>query len=219
MSEINDQPYRRLFPRKIVTCNGVAVKKGRFVVDRGERFSEIKDHLVTPARNRVNCGETVVEIGTGWGVTATVLARQVGPDGAVHTYEAAREMAERASETLRLNEVANRVQIHNRPVAATKDVWGEPTTEPLPVSELPECDVLVLDCEGAECDILPALEQRPRMIIVESHEQFGCPSDEIVATLRGHNYSVKADRVANPEHDCRGLVAVTSGSMSGGESE
>ena len=43
-------------------------------------------------------------------------------------------------------------------------------------ADLPECDVLALDCEGAEIVILRNLKFRPRAIAVESHGIYGAPS-------------------------------------------
>jgi hypothetical protein len=42
----------------------------------------------------------------------------------------------------------------------------------LPPSELPPCNVLELDCEGAEVEILREMNIQPRVILVETHDHF-----------------------------------------------
>jgi len=51
------------------------------------------------------------------------------------------------------------------------DTFGEPVDRRVRPTELPDCDVLVLDCEGSEVEILQDLGPDPREIVVESHAE------------------------------------------------
>lgn len=44
-----------------------------------------------------------------------------------------------------------------------------PGDSKIPPSELPDCDVLAIDCDGCELDVLDGIEITPRTIIVEHH--------------------------------------------------
>ena len=56
--------------------------------------------------------------------------------------------------------------------------------------ELPDCDVLNMDCEGAELPILEHMTVRPRVILVETHSQFGSPKQKILELLDNKGYDV-----------------------------
>lgn len=58
--------------------------------------------------------------------------------------------------------------------------------------ELPPCDVLEMDCEGAETAILSELEIQPRTIIVEAHWNI----NEIKSNLAELGYSIVSEMLA-----------------------
>ena len=75
-------------------------------------------------------------------------------------------------------------------------------------SELRDCEVLVLDCEGAERDILNQRDlNRPRVIIVETHSYLGSPEDVIEDLLRDAGYQVVTREV---EHEAKGVSILTA---------
>jgi hypothetical protein len=73
-------------------------------------------------------------------------------------------------------------------------------TKKIDVEDLPECDVLEMDCEGAEKEILKKLQIKPRVIIVETHPDFESPPSEIKSILISMNYKVlkTIDRLSVP---------------------
>jgi len=78
-------------------------------------------------------------------------------------------------------------------------VYGEANSaERCSPQELPECDVLELDCEGAEAEILRSIEIRPRVLLVETHGFRGAPTDEVDELLRGMGYTTTNLGVAEP---------------------
>lgn len=126
--------------------------------------------LCRSLRRNVFKGDTVVVVGGGLGVTATVAAEAAGASGTVTVFEGARNMVEHIEETVALNEPAADVTIVNGIVASMRQLEGSGAgVSMIPPSALPACDVLELDCEGAETEILSSLDNRPRTIIVETH--------------------------------------------------
>jgi hypothetical protein len=84
----------------------------------------------------------------------------------------------------------------------------------VPPSELPECDVLELDCEGAEIMILRNMRLRPRVIAVETHGVNGAPSKLVTEILEQLDYAVEDYGIAEPrvaqeceDYDIRVLLA------------
>jgi hypothetical protein len=173
--------------------------------------------LVTALGRHLREGERVVVIGGGYGVTAVTAARAVGRTGSVVCYEAVAERVADLETALRLNRVETPVQVEHAIVAHAislyGDGWDAPVVSP---AELPECDVLEMDCEGAELEILAGLRIRPRLIIVETHGVFGAPTAEVRRLLEGLAYRVEDVGVAEvipeqarycSENDVRVLVA------------
>lgn len=193
---------RPRLPRRTVDYNGVTVRGARYfdsvvpweTLDRPSYESGI----VTALESTANAGDSVVIVGGGWGVSSVAAASLVGYNGSVQTFEAATEAVERVHETLALNGVDDRVSVTNAVVAEEISTRGSTEDVPtIPPEELPECDILVLDCEGAEYSILPDLASAPRVVIVETHGFLGAPSDEVQLLLEDRGYSVVANRVAD----------------------
>ena len=167
--------------------------------------------LTEGVRALVHAGDRVVIVGGGWGVTAVLHGRAVGEHGQVTVFEGSLPFVERVEETVRLAGLTN-VQIVHAVVGAAIDVWDD---EPLPelVSEVPMCDVLELDCEGAELQILSTLDHRPRAIAVETHGWLGAPSDEAGSVLCELGYEIKSAVPSDKSdhsrrHDCMVLLAL-----------
>lgn len=83
-----------------------------------------------------------------------------------------------------------------------------PTLEP---SALPECEVLELDCEGAEVGIIKNLNIRPRMIFVEVHPtKLTTDATEVNEQLKQKGYHIVSYRTHNgdeiSEHTYRNLL-------------
>lgn len=197
--------YRRvirpLTPRtgELARFNGVPVRELRL----GDRLA---DWRLPASANRPDCEGVLLQkirenleehqeatiIGGGWGVSSVIAARQVGRSGSVEVIEASEKMVERIEETLRLSGLEDHVTVTLGAVGSRRRVWhGSEDIRKLPVSELPVCDALVMDCEGAELSIIRHLKQKPPMVIVETHGCFGASSEEVVASLEERGYQIR----------------------------
>lgn len=189
--------------------NGVAVQDGQSrLLDRLCPWrSPARPHyewaLVNGLHRHVRPGTHVVIVGGGWGVSAVHAARHTGSAGQVTVYEGARRQVEHCRETMRHNGVADRVTVHHALVGPAVDLHGAPdgAAQVAPES-LPPCDLLALDCEGAETEILRGLSHRPRVLLVETHGLFGAPSDAIWHLLEERSYTVLSKTLAelHPVH-------------------
>jgi hypothetical protein len=95
---------------------------------------------------------------------------------------------------------------------AEPTVVGAPAIAP---DELPSCDVLELDCEGAELDILERMTIQPRALVVEAHGVFGAPTETVRRVIESRGYQVLWVRLAEERlhdlheaQDVRVLVAL-----------
>jgi hypothetical protein len=77
-------------------------------------------------------------------------------------------------------------------------VYGVGLGSIVPANKLPECDVLELDCEGAELDILRSMTISPRVILVETHGLYGSSSQEVDRQLTSLGYKTSNLGVAEP---------------------
>lgn len=116
-------------------------------------------------------GDRVVIVGGGDGATALTAAKKVGRTGSVTIYEGGDRAARQMGERLKMEGVAAICCVHHAIVGPEIDVYGGDASDALVVApeDLPDCDILELDCEGSEIDILRTLRIRPRAIIVEIH--------------------------------------------------
>jgi hypothetical protein len=171
--------------------------------------------LMQGLKSAVRPGDFVVVVGGGLGVTVTEAAKLAGAEGRVLCYEGSPAHARRVARTAAMNGVAARVRVECATVGAAIGVYvgeGEEMGPILAPESLPACDVLELDCEGAELGILGAMTIRPRSVLVEAHGRLGAPSREVRAALDGLGYCVGDLGVAEPRlaelceaHDVRVL--------------
>ena len=156
--------------------------------------------LVQGLREIIKTGDRIVIVGGGLGVTATVAALCVGPSGSVECFEASEQHVGFARQTAARNNV-NNVTVRHAVIAKSIAVYGSGSDlgTILPPSQLPPCDVLELDCEGAEVDIVRELVIQPRPILVETHGLYGAPTDLVASLLRERGYLVSHRGVADPE--------------------
>ena len=176
--------------RKIAVFNGVAVRGASFY-SKTDIFPKHEDELISAIRNYIKNGEKVLVIGGGSGASTVVVAHQVGNTGSVIAYEGNRNSFARSKETINLNKVDDRVEIHHaiieKPVYLLGEIGDPPT---IPAKDFPDCDALVMDCEGAELPILQNIEIRPRLIIVEAHPLLNSPKEEIIKLLDELGYEI-----------------------------
>ncbi|MEO8668573.1 MAG: FkbM family methyltransferase [Bauldia sp.] len=155
--------------------------------------------LVTALRQNVRGGDRVVIVGGGFGVTVAVAALASAPAGTVICFEGGAEQVANVRETAIRNGVAERVTVLHAVVGPAAKVYGAATgaTRVAP-EDLPECDLLELDCEGAEVAILTGMTIRPPIILVETHGLYGAPTAATRDLLRSNGYEVSDLGVAEP---------------------
>jgi len=176
--------------RKIAVYNGVAIRNSPLL----NKIDVNPDHeaqLIAAIRRYVENGETAVIVGGGTGPSTVVTAHQVGQKGSVTTFEAVEKLIKIIRETVDLNKVDDRVTIHHAIVEKPIYLPGEQGRTPLlPASKLPQCNALIMDCEGAELPILQNIKIRPRIIIVETHKHFGASEEKVGKVLTDLNYQI-----------------------------
>jgi tRNA G37 N-methylase Trm5 len=134
-------------------------------------------------------------IGAGFGVSTIEAARNVGETGSVVAYEANRERFEKAKETISINGLSDRVDMRHRAIGPPSGDLNFDGVNQTDLASLGEYDVIEMDCEGAELQILREIQVRPRVFIVETHQDkdwTGYNSIETIENLlQDAGYSVK----------------------------
>lgn len=200
----------------IITYNGVESPQRVSVLDRiipkytghldnpGYEFAEI-DAIRTYCRE----GDKVVIIGAGRGITPTIAANSVGKEGEILAYEASADWISPAHRTIQYNNVSDQISIHHKIIGKAEHVSGKiGSASTLSPDELPNCDYLEIDCEGAEELILEGMNISPRIISVETHETRGVSHSKVIELLENRGYEIvnKTDKTDQFE-GLRHLVA------------
>jgi len=170
-----------------------------------ERYKHLNVDLL---RETVRPGDDVVVVGGGFGVTTVAAAEAAGPSGSVTAYEASDKRSRVLERTVELNSVDN-VTVRQAIVGTAVDVEGQATgATVVDPAALSAADVLEMDCEGAELDILRALDPGPRRVVVETHPDRDAPTELVVRELESMGYQIAEKR---PDPGSGGiLVAVRS---------
>jgi hypothetical protein len=184
----------------------------------GEAAEDQPDYeatLVAGLSEMVGPGDRVVIVGGGLGVTAVIAALRTGASGSVQCFEGSKQHVRFVQQTAARNRVVN-ISVHHAVVAKSISVYSTVSDmgAVLPPSQLPPCDVLQLDCEGAEVEILRELSIRPRAILVETHGLYGAPTDLVASLLAKCGYVVSHRGVAEPrvgEHCTKNDIQVLLG--------
>lgn len=162
----------------------------------------------------VRPGDAVVVVGGGSGLTAIVAAQlSAGPGGSVVCYEGARARVQYVQEAAVLN-CAESLRVVHAVVGATSNLFDDADGGGLlDPRDLPPCDVLEMDCEGAELSILRSMTIRPRAVVVETHGLFGASTSDVRGLLEELGYgvvdlgvAVSHKREYCQQHDIRVLV-------------
>jgi len=192
--------------RTIVVQNAVAVRAGR-LFDRQDVFPDTEAHLIGHVREFVEYGDDVV-VGGGSGVSMVWEARRVGDAGTVTVFEGGEDTADHCRETAGLNGVDHLVDVRYAVVSPAVEVRGiVGDADHVQPDEFPTCDILEMDCDGAEMDISENMTIRPERIIVETHGLLGTPPADVRSTLRDIGYEVVREDVHNEE---KGINIVTA---------
>lgn len=196
---------RKQLPRKLAVLNGVTTRQPR-LLDATDHDPSYEAPCISSLRSYVRDDDDVVVIGGGFGVSAVAAAR-AGADVDVTVFEAAREQFEAIQETLEINTGTESITPRHAIVGEAVDAWG--STESAAVvepTELPEADVMEIDAEGAEMSILQALPQRPRVLIVESHDHLGSPTKQVWDMMQTYGYRIET---IQPEDSEKGVHVLT----------
>lgn len=192
------------FSDEVITYNGVKVMPFRQFDDiipfglppnsGGHPDPEIYEAgLCEALRNTVGPGDRVVVIGGGLGVTATVAARQASDDGEVIVYEGSWLHNQLITRTAELNGVADTLMPCHAIVAIEESLGASAGGAGfVAADELPRCDVLQMDCEGAETEILQEMDIRPRTLIVETHSNI----DKVAELIERLGYRIQSQAAA-----------------------
>jgi hypothetical protein len=170
--------------------------------------------LVIALKTHVTSGDEVVIVGGGLGVTCVVAALAAAKTGHVKCFEGDLRGVDAVRRVAQLNGVSERITAHHAVVGEAIGVYGDAVaTTTVHPTELPSCDFLELDCEGAEIGILRDMTIQPRAIAVETHGFLGAPTAAVRELLEKRGYHVEDLGWAEPrylnacvENDIRVLV-------------
>ena len=185
-----NKTIRLFLPKKVAVFNGVAYP-GVKLLDNQVCFPDYEGALIAGIRQHATPGDDIIIIGGGRGISTVAAARTVEPSGSVTVFEGSRDYLNVIHDTLDLNDITDGVTIRNAIVGEDRGVWGDTAgVDIVPPRDLPDCDVLVMDCEGAEQIILPELPITPKTLIVESHGHLDSPTDDVREKVENLGYEV-----------------------------
>ena len=166
-----------------------------------EDIADYEQTLIDALRPQVRIGDRVTIGGGGEGVTAVVAAKAVGEKGSVLCFEGNSWNICKVKATVARNKMSSRLTVKHAVVGEAIAVYGVPdqfSTLVISPAELPECDILELDCEDAESLILRNMTIRPRIIAVETHGVHGAPTRVVKELLEKLDYAVEQWGIAEP---------------------
>jgi hypothetical protein len=112
-------------------------------------------------------------------------------------YEGGKEQYKILKDVLSLNNTKAPVSIINSIVEKEVNCWSK-SNNIIKANQIKDCNVLEIDCEGAELEIIENIQIQPRVIIVELHpwlieEMDGIERIKKVLTKKGYNISCLFD--------------------------
>lgn len=194
IQEFYDKYLRKYLPPKKIKINRKTVFAGT-ILDIGLKDMDgYEKELIAGLDEALQPTDNVCIVGGGLGITTLYAADKASE---VTTFEAGKVNYRNLRYTVKYHNLQN-VLLIPKAVGKPVSIWGgEPTDHGnIKPQELPECDVLELDCEGTELEILNNMIIRPRMIIVESHGIYNSPSETVISKLNELGYDIIS---TNPE--------------------
>jgi threonine dehydrogenase-like Zn-dependent dehydrogenase len=187
---------------KIGVYNEIPVRNLR-LLSKNDEYPQYESATCDFITTAAETGQTVVVIGSGLGVSTVKAANRVGSSGRVYSFEASKHRYEIASETVKINSVQDIVQLKHAIVGVANDVFkGDGGAQDIIIdSYLEECDILEMDCEGAELDILRSMDARPRTVIVETHGNKNSSTTEVTNLLIEYGYEIVDTKPENKQKD------------------
>lgn len=178
--------------------NNIPVEDKKLLDDHLPRQFHLRENkpfyeqALVDLHNRVTKqGDDVVIIAGGYGVTTFYADQTVGKSGSVTVYEGSNRNIEFLKDISTSSDLYGEINIHHAVVGEDISVSGQATTTVISPDEIPSCDVLELDCEGAEFLILSNLDIRPREIYIELHPHINDKSHQVIGELKKMGYSIK----------------------------
>ncbi len=145
--------------------------------------------LVLGLLDIVCANDLVIIIGSGLGITAAVACACGARVECFEGSEAFVKLGEKAVSYFGFNAI-----FHHAVVGTFHaDFYGrlpKDLGQVLDATDLPQCDILQMDCEGAEMEILTNMTIRPREILVETHGLYGARTSEVELLLKQKGYTV-----------------------------
>ncbi|GGN88465.1 hypothetical protein [Haloarcula pellucida] len=182
-------------PRKMGVYNGVHARGPR-LFDVSDVLPDYEDDLLGLVREAVDDGDHVTLVGGGLGISTIVAARQGA--ASLTVYEPAADRARLVAENAALHDV-QRIEVHHAAVGDAANAAGPVAgADRIIPADLPDGDVLVLDCEGAEVDIITEMPNGYRVVVVETHGALGTSKDDVHSALETHDAEVLAVSEDNP---------------------
>jgi hypothetical protein len=115
-------------------------------------------------------GDDVIIIGGGRGVSTVNAAKEAGSTGSVTVFEGSEKYSRIIEDVVDLNNVDDRVEVRQCIVGPDKKVYDNSNDfDIIHPENITKCDVLEMDCEGAEEEIMKNLKICPRVITIEIH--------------------------------------------------
>jgi len=183
-----------------VTYNGVKTGENKkpldpYLLATGIDKPNQEDGIASSHRKHTQEGDTVNVVAGGNGVTAVIAARIVGENGLIRIYEGGGQRVEAIRDTIVMNGVEDRCEVHHAVVGRDIDVYGGTvaTATEIDPLDLSDCDVLELDCEGSEIDILERIENPPNTLIIEIHPwNFQKDPEYLFELLNNNGYEIQS---------------------------
>lgn len=137
-------------------------------------------------------GDNVIIIAGGYGISTYYAAKSVGEKGQVIVFEGSTERFEYLKEFTHRIGISDIVDVNEAIVGEDIKVYDNNVTDNRhSPEELPPCDVLELDCEGAEMGILSNMNARPRDIFVEVHPHLEPETKYVPKKLDEMSYNIR----------------------------
>lgn len=138
-----------------------------------------EERYINAIREYIIADESVVMIGGGTGISAVAAAKQVGDLGELNVFEAGATEIENTKHASKINGVSDIITTHHAIVSDEFSIRSSSdTAELISPSELPDCNTIAIDADGAEIPILEDITKLPRTLIVEHHAVLN--EDEII---------------------------------------
>jgi hypothetical protein len=193
---------KKFLPSHTITSNGV-----RHIAKLGDKpntligigSADYEDPNISWLRKHAEKEDRVVIIGGGFGVTAKLCSTECDLVWVI-------EPSKKHLETYIKPQGNNIIGIHAY-IANPENAYGSASEATMLKSEdLPPCEILEIDCEGGEQEILKHMVIRPRLVIVETHPQFGTDNEEIKQRLQTMEYELEEVVIDREREDQNMLV-------------